>query len=207
MDGGSVRIKIVGLAGLIVAVAIVVGWKSVAGARASTSNAALVASASGPKDASPPRLMPAAGYGSYDGCNQHCTGSVQASLWRPLHLPIPAQGCPTSNAHRISDQAVGSMLGPGPVYPGTSPSPRNTRLYPAESGRKNPWKRFKVLWVASASYRGPVLIRGRQLHSNLPIGFGNATTPVSSLQFPAGDENSLSTGANGVSPGDWRQWP
>jgi hypothetical protein len=208
MSERSIRTKILAATSLVAtlpALAVFSGGQMATAAAADPPGAATVVEAAQVGHGGPPRLRPAAGFASYDGCNQHCARSVPASLWRPLHIPTTT-GCPTSTLHRIPDQAVGKMAGPGPVFPGAL-GLRSTRLYPAETGAKDPWKRFKVLWVGSPRYRGPVLIRGRQLHGNLRIGFGDAPTPVSSLQFPAGDENEMSTAADGISAGNWRQWP
>ncbi|MEA2369608.1 MAG: hypothetical protein QOH12_2 [Solirubrobacteraceae bacterium] len=63
------------------------------------------------------------------------------------------------------------------------------------------WGGQKVLWVAAPGYRGPVLIRGRQLNGPHAVGFGGDRIPSAEMQL-------LATGA--VSPGEpngWREWP
>lgn len=63
------------------------------------------------------------------------------------------------------------------------------------------WGGQKVLWVAAPSYRGPVLIRGRQLDGPHAIGFGRARVPFAEMEL-------LAPGAS--SPGEpsgWREWP
>jgi hypothetical protein len=40
-----------------------------------------------------------------------------------------------------------------------------------------------VIWRASAAYTGPVLIRGRELGSSTPVGFGTGVAPYDELQL------------------------
>jgi hypothetical protein len=76
---------------------------------------------------------------------------------------------------------------------------------PPRTGESNfagsQWGGQKVLWAASPRYRGPVLIRGRQLDGSHAAGFGADRVPVAEMQV-------LSAGA--FSPGEppgWREWP
>lgn len=113
--------------------------------------------------------------------------------------------CPVSRARWLGS-FVGAGLGSGPVYPiigdgGTlsfnyPPSNRSGSVFAGSE-----WGGQKVLWVASASYSGPVLIRGRQLGGPHAIGFGQDAVPVAAMQL-------LTAGA--TSPGEppgWREWP
>jgi hypothetical protein len=47
------------------------------------------------------------------------------------------------------------------------------------------WKGARVVWSAASSYRGPVLIRGRQLGGSGAVGFGEGHTPYDELQLLA----------------------
>lgn len=113
--------------------------------------------------------------------------------------------CPVSTAHSLG-AFVGPGLGSGPVYPVIGDSGVLSFNYPASQTSQSlsaggNWGGQKVLWVAAASYRGPVLIRGRQLGGRNAIGFGLAAVPVADMQL-------LAPGAS--SPGEppgWREWP
>ncbi len=47
----------------------------------------------------------------------------------------------------------------------------------------SPWKAARVEWVASGSYRGPVLIRGARTDGSGAIGFGEGHVPADELQL------------------------
>ena len=57
---------------------------------------------------------------------------------------------------------------------------------------------MKVLWVVSASYRGPVLVRGHQLDGTNWLGFASGARPLSELQIPPAQQGS---------PRTWRAFP
>ena len=149
------------------------------------------------------------GYASYKGCSfsRGCSGAVPPDLRRPLRLPhlSPGMTCPVSRAQPLG-AFVGPGLGPGPVYPIIGDSGVLRFNYPASQSSQSPfagskWGGQKVLWVAAPSYRGPVLMRGRQLDGPHAIGFGAAAVPVADMQL-------LAPGAS--SPGEppgWREWP
>ena len=60
----------------------------------------------------------------------------------------------------------------------------------------------KVLWVASSSYPGPVLIRGGRLDGAGAVRFGSSNTPPKDeFRVTEGTARSL-----GEEPG-WREWP
>lgn len=165
--------------------------------------------------AAPDGLRAAAGYASYAGCGsqprqrRECAGAAPATLRRPLHVPRVAPGgkCPVSTARTLTG-FVGPLAGSGPVYPVLVPdhvSPFKFVYPPPHGGQANfagsQWGGDKVLWVAAASYRGPVLIRGRQLDGSHAVGFGGDVVPNAELQLLAPG------GSSSGEPEGWREWP
>lgn len=103
-------------------------------------------------------------------------------LHRPLHLPRLAPGatCPVSNVDPSIDWPSinifgGSGIGRGPVYPATGPRSQLTVRPAAQYA--GPWLSTKLFWYVRPSYRGPVLIRGRQLDGNHRLGFNGRELP------------------------------
>jgi hypothetical protein len=125
---------------------------------------------------------------------------IPRALRRPLNLPVlrPGAECPVSERRDLSPD-FGPGLGPGPVYPIQAPLFRYTPggRFPRQFPR--PWGGQKVLWVASPSYAGPILIRGHQLGGRWWLGFdGAGGRPYSELRFVRATAN----------PGHpWRQSP
>jgi len=124
------------------------------------------------------------------------SGQVPARLRRPLHLPRLAGGAPCLAASaRHVNPSYGIALGPGPAYP--VPFRDGTLRY--DHGRAaGGWIYVKVLWIISAGYRGPVLVRGHQLDGTNWLGFETGAHPLEELQIPP-------VGAG--SPGEWRAFP
>lgn len=123
-------------------------------------------------------------------------------LRRPLHFPAPTPEslCPTTTSKPVS-RGFGDAAGSGPVYPvgiGT-----DGVLRPA-----GPRRQAKVLWVAAPDYRGPVLIRGRQLDGATAVQFqqGIDGELVDEFRFgPLGSDAADRVCAD-CEPG-WRNWP
>lgn len=121
-------------------------------------------------------------------------------------MPAGAK-CPVSTAPTVAS-FVGPLVGSGPVYAALAldgsgalgfvyPPPRTGRDLFAGSE----WGGEKVPLFAAPSYRGPVLIRGRQLDGPHAVGFGGDRVPIAELQLLA---------AGAFSPGEpkgWREWP
>ena len=129
-------------------------------------------------------LRPAAGYSSYDDCSAPCSGSVPASLQRPLHLPQLAAGasCPVS-------------AGTGPVRPIGSAELSVSPFIDSS------WQGGRVTWASASTYTGPVLIRGGRLGATGAVGFGAGHVPVDALQL-------LAPGMGAPTPpGGGREWP
>jgi hypothetical protein len=130
----------------------------------------------------PDGLRPTAGYATYELCSSQCSGGVPDSLRRALHLPQlgPGASCPSSTPT-------------GPVKPlgGTQ-----VTLAPFIASS---WRGARVTWLASSSYQGPVLIRGRRLGATGAVGFGEGHLPYDELQ--------LLTPGVATPRGTGREWP
>ena len=113
-------------------------------------------------------------------------------LHRPLHLPLVAPGaaCPVSSVDPRVDWASidiygGSGIGRGPVYPATGPTAQVVVGPDAQYG--GPWLTTKIFWYVRPRYRGPVLIRGRQLDGTHRLGFNGAALPRWELRIRTGE--------------------
>ncbi|HWF51265.1 MAG TPA: hypothetical protein VG294_11560 [Solirubrobacteraceae bacterium] len=160
-----------------------------------TSTTTSTSTSTTPLPAAPAGLKAATGYSSYDNCQGVCTGSVPASLRRPLHLPSLGGGsaCPvTRSAPGVT--YAGPAVGAGPVY-AAQPTP-----FAVTSFINSSWSGGRVSWVAAPGYTGPVLIRGGQVGGPGAVGFGEGHVPVDELQLL-----TASTSSSGEPPGA-REW-
>jgi hypothetical protein len=128
---------------------------------------------------------------------------LSTALWswqklrRPLHMPRLAPGapCPVSIATRPSspDYSV-PTLGRGPAYPlYTWRAGTLSFFYPVRPSQEwypSAWSGEKVLRIVAPRYRGPVLIRGRQLDGPNLVRFDDGSLPSAELQIPAGGVTS-----------------
>jgi hypothetical protein len=148
-----------------------------------------------PLAAAPAGLKAATGYSSHDNCQGVCTGSVPASLRRPLRLPSLSGGgaCPVTRAAPAVTYA-GPAVGAGPLY-AAQPTP-----FAVTSFINSSWSGGRVTWVAAPGYTGPVLIRGGQVGGSGAVGFGEGHVPVDELQLL-----TASTSSPGEPPGA-REW-
>ena len=126
------------------------------------------------------------------GVHVATAGNGWRTLHRPLHLPQVAPGgtCPVSAVDPRIDWAAinvfgGSGIGRGPVYPATGPYSELTVRPDTQYG--GPWLQTKVFWYIRPSYRGPVLIRGRQLDGTNVLGFNGAAMPRWEMHIHRGD--------------------
>lgn len=128
---------------------------------------------------------------------------VPASLRRPLTIPTIAAGAPCPYSRVIVHPAgtpVARGAGSGPVYAGPY-GPMDAFPFDLPPSPNQPdfagstWGGEKVLWHAGPSYRGPVLIRGRQLDGGHLVRFERGEVPSAELMFPAQPGNG------------WRDWP
>ena len=110
------------------------------------------------------------------------------SLHRPLHIPHIAPGtpCPTSKPDPRGDLSrwgfVGAAWGRGPAYPGGlgRDKPVLGYVYPPKPESEffgSKWSGQKVNWIVDPSYRGRILIRGRQLDGPNELRFEHGLVP------------------------------
>ena len=121
-------------------------------------------------------------------------GWTWASLHRPLHLQRLAPGteCPVSATRRVDlGPAIDSapLPGSGPAYPaGLAPDVAVEFVYPPDPRQTDfygtGWGGNKVLWWVKWSYRGPVLIRGRQLDGPYLVRFDRGSPPKTEIRIP-----------------------
>jgi len=85
-------------------------------------------------------------------------------LRRQLHVPTIAAGtpCPASEPTGGSDSYGGTHFGPGPAYPTLGVRDGHASLTYLLGWGYDGWDGTKVLWTVP-KYRGPYIVRGRQL--------------------------------------------
>lgn len=128
-------------------------------------------------------------------------GRGQADTWRrlrrPLRIPTIAHGgrCPRTSANpnrnlaKIEPGLTGVAWGRGPAYPGglgTGSGPVLRYLDPIPVGslfHGSKWFGNKVMWVIDRAYRGPLLIRGRQLDGAYELRFDRGRLPPREMRF------------------------
>jgi hypothetical protein len=75
-------------------------------------------------------------------------------------------------------------------------------LYPPRPQQKDwygsEWSGNKILWIGKPTYRGPVLIRGRQLDGPNELRFDGGLNPAREMRLPR---------VGGSSPGGWQNRP
>jgi hypothetical protein len=125
---------------------------------------------------------------------------VGEGTWGLLRRPLdlfrlePGSDCPRSYArpaHTLSNQlGAAAPLGEGPVYPvvTTGPEDRGRETAPHRRpygvGRlEGGWYYLKTLWVERPRYRGPALVRGRQLDGPRLVRFGAGPRPTTELRL------------------------
>ena len=147
------------------------------------------------------------------------TATAAATLWttlsqRPLHLPVLAPGslCPVTRGRQI-DPTYGPAAGTGPVYAvgiGIDGSIPYIDAAHWGGGIGADWGGQKVLW-AIKGYRGPILVRGRQLDGSHSMmfngGLDQRTYPGDLTTAPLLTELRL-VGDEGFEPFDspWTNW-
>jgi hypothetical protein len=125
-------------------------------------------------------LAHAKGYATYEACPGACTGSVPASLRRPLHLPAQDAGpCPIT------------IHVAGPVGPRQLSAAVGFHRVPGSS-----WLSAQVTWIAAGTYTGPVLIRGGQIGGGA-LGFGTGARPYDELQLLGAGRGAPRVAAHG----------
>src|SRR4051794_20659482 len=101
-------------------------------------------------------------------------GGVPAELWRPLAFPgvSPGEACPTTTATYTvrGNQFTHVVLGNGPVGPQAAVGELAPGVFRFVADGDRGWYWNKTSWLAAFSdYRGPMLIRGRQLDGSHKI--------------------------------------
>jgi hypothetical protein len=111
------------------------------------------------------------------------------SLHRRLHIPHIAPGtpCPTSKPDPRGDLSrfpglVGTAWGRGPAYPGGLGNDKPVLVYayppnPKSEFAGSKWSGQKVNWIVNPSFRGRILIRGRQLDGPNELRFNRGLVP------------------------------
>lgn len=111
--------------------------------------------------------------------------TVAAEVWdrlrRPLQVPTLEAGgaCPKA-VGRSAAPAYGPALGDGPVYAVGLGTAGVLRYSGVQEGG---WFYQKVLFAVAPAYRGPVLIRGRQLDGPNEVRFNQGDDPPAELQL------------------------
>jgi hypothetical protein len=130
-------------------------------------------------------------------------GSIPDSLRRPLAFPtvVPGSECPvTTTGSDVSNGLFGGFaIGEGPVRPMLSGGRLTTHLVHVfrPQGSRG-WYAAKTLWFSWPQYRGPVLIRGRQLDGPHKVVFGGGPRLI---------DPQLGHGEPLNSRDGWRTWP
>ena len=117
---------------------------------------------------------------------------------RPLKLPVLAlgQACPRASG-RVVSPSFGPALGNGPVYPVGLGTEGIFDL--AGALEEGGWLYAKVLWAGAPSFRGPVLVRGRQLDGTGELRFERGSDPANELKLHTNDRSPDAAG--------WIDWP
>jgi hypothetical protein len=143
--------------------------------------------------------------------------SVWASLAaRPLRLPtlVPGVACPAMRAYRLPRASVpygfGTELGDGPVYL-SAPAILNGTVRAhraAYYGAHGAWGAVPVIWIIDGEYRGPALLRGRQIDGNHGLAFdGGLEYPIGNAIWQVGTPHPdlhLLSGASPAAKPSWR---
>lgn len=115
-----------------------------------------------------------------------CSEALPAALLRSLHLPKPAEGCPTTSGHKVETVGFGGVaLGPGPVEPIIAADGDPLHGVAQVDWWSDRWYSFKTLWFVRPSYAGPVLVRGARIDGAGVVAFGEAPV-IGHLIIPPG---------------------
>jgi hypothetical protein len=141
---------------------------------------------------SPAAVPPACGFERVrvrSGNRTRCISVWQHLRGRPVRVPTLSPGAPCPTAQPSGDLptlapgSVGTAFGRGPVYPvlphatGRAeilfryPPPRDSIDYGSR------WSGQKVMWVLAHPFRGPALVRGRQLDGPNELRFERGLVP------------------------------
>lgn len=130
-------------------------------------------------------------------------GDDWKGLHQPLHLPPASGSCPTSPTRQFGDSLFSAAA---PVYlmnVGSAPVPGTIDISLSQVDNKG-WRGQKTPWIVPATYRGPVLIRGRRIghpgEMRFAKGYGDH---LDELRFRTGESNGVRGRIQGL-PGRYR---
>ena len=132
----------------------------------------------------------------FAGASSSAVSDPWVKLRRPLHIPRLASGtpCPVSVATRPPPDYSAPALGRGPAYPIFPDAPTFGFFYPVPRSQgwyPSDWGGDKMLWIVAPHYRGPLLIRGRQLDGSNLVRFEDGSLPAAEFRVPAGGVTSI----------------
>jgi len=119
-------------------------------------------------------------------------GGVPAELRRPLHMPTvhPGAACPTTTPHPFDGPGLGGLaFGAAPIAPLIAPGWVHADGVHFYATGPSGWYAVKTMWLATPQYRGPVLIRGRQLDGPHKVFMGQS--PISWTRSSARARRSM----------------
>jgi len=158
--------------------------------------------ASSPGAPTPDPVISAVTYS--DVCSVPASGCVQGQIPTRLRRPLstsPAE-CGTTPQHQVSPD-FGPAAGSGPIYVVlAAPAGQQPVFQYSFGGPLLPpgTQTSKALWISSAKYTGPVLVRGKDLTGSAPVLMYVGGSLWTEMQLPPGP-------APNVSPTGWRSWP
>ena len=130
------------------------------------------------------------GHSSQVGSNDSGGGARHLAA-RPLRLPKVTSACSATTGARKVTRGYAPAVGTGPIYietggfefptiPFAYPPPRQSQFF------ENKWGGQILKLIGSPRYRGPVLIRGRELDGAEVLRFGPGPHPSPLLRLPRG---------------------
>jgi hypothetical protein len=139
-----------------------------------------------------------------DACEGTASDCVQGQIPTRLRRPIstsPAECGRTTQ--RLVSPDFGPAAGSGPIYVAlAAPAGQQPIFQPAADGSSLPpgTQTSKALWISSAKYTGPILVRTTDLTGSAPVLVYVAGSLLTEMQLPPGPTTN-------VSPSGWRDWP
>lgn len=121
-----------------------------------------------------------------ESLTQGDVSTVWSELRRPIEIPRLAAGasCPVTPATTLS-RAFAPAQGDGPLYP-VGAAGGLQFIYPVQPGQTwypSEWSGNKIAWTAPKTFRGRILIRGRQVDGPHILRFGEERLPMTEMRF------------------------